>query len=106
MISFALSDRKYKENISLISEPMDKINKIRGVSFDWKDNQNVYSGKDVGLIAQEVEVVLPEVVSSRESGGKAVKYEKVVPLLVECIKSLGQKIESLESAIHELKYNS
>ena len=106
VISFALSDEKYKENISLISEPMNKVKKLRGVAFDWKDNQSIYSGRDVGLIAQEVELVLPEVVSSRESGSKAVKYEKIVPLLVECIKSLGEKIESLESTINELKKNS
>ena len=106
VISFALSDEKYKENISLISEPMNKVRQLRGVAFDWKDNQSIYSGRDVGLIAQEVELVLPEVVSSRETGSKAVKYEKVVPLLVECIKSLGEKIDSLESTINELKKNS
>ena len=106
VISFALSDKKYKKNISVISEPMRKVNELRGVSFDWRDNQNVYSGRDVGLIAQEVEKVLPEVVSERESGDKAVKYEKIVPLLVECIKALSQKVVSLESAVDELEKNS
>ena len=82
---------------------LDKIRKINGVFFDWKDNQKTYSGRDVGLIAQEVEEILPEVVSSRESGGKAIRYEKIVPLLVECIKDLSSQIQDLKSTINKLE---
>jgi len=54
-------------------------------------------GKDVGLIAQEVEKVLPEVVQIREDGIMAIQYEKVVPLLVESIKELTKRVEELEN---------
>ena len=103
VISFALSDINFKENIKTIQAPLDKIRKINGVFFDWKDNQKTYSGRDVGLIAQEVEEILPEVVSSRESGGKAIRYEKIVPLLVECIKDLSSQIQDLKSTINKLE---
>jgi hypothetical protein len=103
VISFALSDINFKENIKTIQAPLDKISKMNGVFFNWKDNQKTYSGKDIGLIAQEVEKVLPEVVSERKSGGKAIKYEKVVPLLVECIKELSHQIEDLRSTINKFE---
>ena len=54
------------------------------------------TGHDVGVIAQEIEEVLPEVVQTRDNGYKAVKYEKIVPLLIEAIKELKQEIEELK----------
>lgn len=109
VVSFALSDKKFKDNVSIIPNALEKILKIRGVSFDWNDQQKVYSGKDVGVIAQEIEEVLPEVVETRKTG-KAVKYEKIVPLLIEGIKDqqsqiedLKKMVEKLSSAINKLK---
>ena len=52
--------------------------------------------KDVGVIAQEIEEILPEVVTTRGTGYKAVKYEKIVPLLIESIKELQKKVEDIE----------
>lgn len=101
VVSFALSDRKYKKNIKVIDNPLDKVLKIRGVSFDWKDNQNVYEGRDVGVIAQEVEKVLPEIVETRKAG-KAVKYEKLTPLLIEAIKQQQSNIDDLKSQVQSL----
>ena len=109
VITFALSDQKYKNKVAPLENPLERISKITGVSFEWKDNQQIYSGSDVGVIAQEVEKVLPEVVEDRITG-KAVKYEKITPLLIEGIKaqqgiirSLEERIERLESAIDKLK---
>ena len=97
------SDRRLKENIEKLSNALDKLNKINGVSFDWNDEFISKRGgedgyfvrkHDVGVIAQEVEEVLPEIVATREDGYKAVNYEKLVPLLIEAIKELSAKVDS------------
>jgi hypothetical protein len=104
VVAFASSDKRLKENIKPLDNALDKINKINGVEFDWitgKDQHgnDVHSneGHDVGVIAQEIEEVLPEVVTTRDSGYKAVKYEKIVPLLIEAIKEQQQQIEELKN---------
>lgn len=109
VISFALSDKKYKENISLIQDPISKIKQISGITFDWNNKQNVYSGQDIGVIAQEVKDVLPEIVEEGRSGLK-VKYEKLTPLLIEAVKSqqkeidlLKQELKKIKSAVYKLK---
>ena len=63
-------------------------------------------GHDIGVIAQDVEKVLPEIVETRKSGYKAVKYEKMVSLLIESVKEQQKQIEELKSEIQELKDGS
>lgn len=83
------SDVNLKENITNIENPLEKVLQLNGVTFDWKKD-----GKhDTGLIAQEVEKVMPEVVNTNEDGEKSVSYPKLVGLLVEAIKELNDKIE-------------
>ena len=82
VIAFGSSDERLKDNISYIHRPIDKINKIGGYKFTWNDKQDTYLGKDVGVLAQEIEAVLPEIVTTRGSGYKAVKYENNIPLLI------------------------
>lgn len=98
VVAFYSSDKRLKENISPLSDSLEKISKIRGVEFDWKKNEEIHpnEGHDVGVIAQEIEEVLPEVVTTRDSGYKAVKYEKIVPLLIEAIKELKAEIDELK----------
>ncbi len=103
VVAFSTSDERLKENIKPLDNALDKVLKISGVSFDWKpltekEKETIHGnqGQDVGVIAQEVEEVLPEVVTTRDSGYKAVKYEKIVPLLIESIKELKQEIEELK----------
>ena len=91
------SDRRLKDNIKPIKNACEKINKIGGYEFDWNDNQELYEGHDVGVIAQEIEEVLPEVVETREDGYKAVDYKKIVPLLIEGIKDLQKQIDELKN---------
>jgi hypothetical protein len=91
------SDRRLKDNIKPITNASEKINKIGGYEFDWNDNQELYKGHDVGVIAQEIEEVLPEVVETREDGYKAVDYKKIVPLLIEGIKDLQKQIDELKN---------
>ena len=108
VIAFSSSDIRFKENVTPISDALFKIQQIRGVEFDWISDKehHAYDGHDVGVIAQEVEKVLPEVVATRDSGYKAVKYEKMMPLLIEAIKEQQEQIEELKQQIEEMKSGS
>jgi len=101
VIAFSSSDERLKDNLNQISDPLEKISKISGYEFDWNDKQDTYTGHDVGVVAQEIEQVMPEVVTERGDGYKAVKYEKLVPLLIESIKELTAKVEDLESKLNK-----
>ena len=96
VIAFSSSDRRFKDNLVVIEGSLDKIGKINGYEFDWNDKQTAYKGHDIGVVAQEIEAVLPEVVTTRGDGYKAVKYDKIVPLLIESIKELQKKVEDIE----------
>jgi len=96
VIAFGSSDERLKDNIQPITEPLWKLNQIGGYTFDWNDKQDTYEGHDVGVVAQEIHKVLPEVVAERSNGYLGVKYEKIVPLLIESIKELNKKIEHIE----------
>ena len=74
---------------------LDKIAGMHGYEFDWNDNSE-YDGHDVGVVAQEVEAVFPEVVRTNASGYKAVRYEKLVPVLIQAVKELHEKVEHIE----------
>ena len=91
VIAFGSSDERLKDNIKPITEPLWKLNQIGGYTFDWNDKQDTYEGHDVGVVAQEIHKVLPEVVAERSNGYLGVKYEKIVPLLIESIKELDKK---------------
>ena len=99
VIAYASSDKRLKTNIQPIENPLDKLNQISGYTFDWDDKITVHGheGHDIGVIAQEIEEVLPEVVTTRDNGYKAVKYEKIIPLLIEAIKELKAEVDSLKS---------
>ena len=96
VIAFGSSDERLKDNIKPITEPLWKVSQIGGYTFDWNDKQDTYEGHDVGVVAQEIHKVLPEVVAERSNGYLGVKYEKIVPLLIESIKELNKKIEHIE----------
>jgi len=102
--AFYSSDVALKENIVNIPNPLEAVKKLNGVLFDWKksyiDERGGEDGyfvrkKDVGVIAQEVEKVLPEAVGQRPNGIKAVKYDRLTCLLIEAVKQLQDKVESL-----------
>ena len=98
VIAFASSDERLKDNIKPIENPLEKLSQISGNTFDWnQEKQNIYNGKDYGVIAQEIEKVMPELVDTRDNGYLAVKYDKIVPLLIESIKELKKEIEELKS---------
>lgn len=100
-VGYGLSDSTKKEEIVNIKDALKKINSLGGYRFKWKDGDENYSGYDYGLIAQEVEKVLPEAVVER-NGVKAIRSSnQVISLLVEAVKELDNKVEDLE-----LKYDS
>ena len=95
--AFASSDATLKENITPISNAVDKVRSISGNTFTWNE-KSVYNGEEgTGIIAQEIEALgLPGVTETRENGVKAVRYDRLVPLLIEAIKELDTKVKSLE----------
>ena len=104
IIAFNSSDERLKDNVTYIHKPIEKINQIGGYEFDWNEKQQVYSGHDVGVLAQEIEKVIPEAVKNRGSGYKGVQYDKIIPLLIEGIKELTKKTKKLEKEIKKLKH--
>ncbi|MDD2565343.1 MAG: tail fiber domain-containing protein [Candidatus Gracilibacteria bacterium] len=104
------SDIRFKKNIETITGSLDKINNLRGVYFDWRTDEfkdkNFENGKEVGFIAQEVEKVLPEVVTTDSDGYKAVKYSNMNAVLVEAIKEQQKQIESQNQKIDKLIKNN
>jgi hypothetical protein len=103
--AFYSSDAMLKEDIINIPNPLEALKKLNGVLFNWKDEWIKKQGgedgyfvrkKDVGVIAQEVEKVLPEAVAQRKDGIKAVKYDRLTCLLIEAVKVLSDKVEKFE----------
>ena len=99
IVAYYSSDERLKDNVKPIENALEKLQKIRGVEFDWNDKQEVYEGHDTGVIAQEVQKVLPEVVTEREDGMLAVKYEKMIGLLIESIKDLKAEVDELKQQL-------
>ena len=98
VVAFYSSDKKFKDNVIQLDGALDKVKEIRGVSFDWNDKQDSYKGHDIGVIAQEVEAVYPELVHHREEDdSKAVDYVKLTAVLIEAVKELSAKVEALEN---------
>jgi len=97
VVAYYSSDSQFKDNVETLEGALDKVKAIRGVRFDWNDKQDVYTGHDIGVIAQEVEEVLPELVHHREhNDSKAVDYVKLTAVLIEAVKELSAKVEELE----------
>ena len=107
VIAYYSSDINLKENILPIENALEKLCKIRGVTFDWKDeyletrDPDLHQKRDTGIIAQEVQEVLPEVVKEKVDGTLGVRYEKMIGLLVESIKDLKAEVDELKKQLNE-----
>ena len=100
IIAFLGSDIRKKKNIKKISKPLEKLKGINGYSFIWneKATKKKINTKDLGVIAQEVEKVLPTAIRKNEIDGYlSVEYTKLIPLLIECIKEQQKQIEELKN---------
>jgi hypothetical protein len=109
IVAFA-SDARLKENITLIQNPLEKLSKINGYTFNFNKKGEEVVGqsqdkKQVGVLAQEIEQVLPEVIEPAPGDNeyKTVKYDKIVPLLIESIKAQQEQIDTLKQEIEQLK---
>ena len=78
-------------------DPLYKLSSISGYEFDWIPKKGIHEndGRDIGVIAQEIERIFPQLVQTRDNGYKAVKYEKLVPVLIEAIKALKSEVDIL-----------
>ena len=85
---YETSDRKLKSNINTIEEALSQVCALRGVEFDWNKNGN----HSYGLIAQELEEVLPFLVQEDPTGNKTVNYTALIGLLIESIKELNERL--------------
>ena len=92
------SDAKYKENVKPIKNALDKVMDLEGVSFDWKENNEILDIKeDIGFIAQDVQKVIPELVRENEEGNLSLRYQGLIPVLLEAMKEQQKQIDDLKA---------
>ncbi|MEZ4953982.1 MAG: tail fiber domain-containing protein [Saprospiraceae bacterium] len=102
----ACSDRRYKTDFQAITNPLEKIQQLNGLYYNWKTekfpDKQFTDERQIGVIAQEVEVLFPEIVLTDEQGFKSVDYSKLTPILLEAIKEQQQMIEQLQASNGEM----
>jgi len=103
--AYYTSDKRHKNNIQIIPNALEKVSKLNGVTWEWNDDVNevTKSTPKTGLIAQDVQSVLPEVVKEREDGFLSLDYSKMMGLMVEAIKEQQTQIHKLNLEIEVLK---
>lgn len=89
----SLSDLQFKTDIRLIDNALDIVNSLDGVSFNWKDSGT----QSYGVIAQEIEEVIPALVEINDDGIRSVNYNGLIGFLIEAVKTLSAKVDELES---------
>jgi hypothetical protein len=94
------SDMRWKTNIVVIDNPIEKLNILNGYYYNWKEGED--STLQIGVIAQEVEMALPEIVSTDSEGYKSVDYSKLTALLIEVNKEQQLQLASQQEQIDEL----
>jgi len=109
--SWSGSDQRWKRNIEPLEGSLDRVTQLQGVHYSWRTDEfpsmNFEDRRQVGLIAQEVEPIVPEVVHTDEEGYKSISYEKLTAILIEAMKELNEKNEAetrvLKAEIQALK---
>lgn len=102
VIASYTSDKRLKDNIAPLDDCLNNILALKPVEFDWNKKQNTYEGHDIGLIAQQVQKVLPEIVSKKKSGYLGIHYEKLIPVLIGATQEQDLQIQELEREVKEL----
>ncbi len=101
------SDERWKKNIEPLVNSLEKVDQLQGVSYDWRideyPDQGFIEGKQIGLIAQDVEEVIPEIVHTNDEGYKSISYEKLTAVLVEALKELKAENVELKARISALE---
>lgn len=96
-----VSDEKLKENVESIKDASQKTNQLNPVTFNWIKNGQ----KSYGLIAQEVEAVLPEIVKSRDDGIKTIEYNQLIAVLIATIKEQQAQIDDINRKLNNMPSN-
>jgi len=96
IIAYASSDKRYKDDLNKICNTKNILNGLTGYSFKWNEASG-REGTDLGVIAQDVKEVLPQIVQERENGYLAVDYPKLIPVLIEEVKRLSDEVDKLKS---------
>ena len=102
IVAFNASDERLKDNVKVIEGALDKIDGINGYEFDWNDKSPGWAqerGHDVGVLAQEIQKIHPEVVAERKNGYLGVDYKRLVPLLIQSVKELRDEVEELKKKV-------
>jgi hypothetical protein len=102
IVAYSSSDERLKYNITPIENAIEKVKSLTGVEFDWKPeykHAHGYEGHDTGIIAQQVQGVIPSAVRTNDTGFLAVRYEKLIGLLIEANKELAARVEELEKKL-------
>ncbi len=101
-----VSDQRFKKDVVAISNALDKVGRLHGVSFSWKTDEfpdrKFPKDRQMGFIAQDVEPIVPEVVTTMNDGYKTVDYSKLTPLLVEAVKEQQKEIDELKRLVTQL----
>src|SRR5690554_6413115 len=101
------SDIRFKTDIDSIQDPLKKVSSLKGISFNWKHSgfpdRHFPEGRHIGVIAQEVEKILPEVIRTDKDGYKSVAYDKLSAILIEAVKEQQKIIERQENKIDSIK---
>jgi len=108
---YTTSDRRWKTDITPLNDALATVEQLRGVRFDWRRNEfpemHFAEGRQIGFIAQDVEKVLPEIVSTDGKGFKSISYDSIIPVLATALRELKhnneERIASLEAAVDALK---
>jgi len=105
--SYSSSDGRWKKNMKPLESSLEKVSHLQGMSYEWKTDEypdfGLTEGKQIGLIAQDVEKELPELVSEDKDGYKAVSYTKLTAVLVEAVKELKAQSEKQQAEIERLR---
>ena len=102
--AFSTSDMRLKDNMKPIAGAMARLKHLNGYDFDWNEvRQPLYKGHDIGLMAQEVQKVIPSAVRQSTTGYLQVDYKKVTPLLVQALKEKDSEIQELKKELKQLK---
>jgi len=102
IVAYQTSDQRLKENVTPIENALEKVKSLTGVEFDWiEEHKHIhgYEGHDTGIIAQQVQAVMPTAVRTNDTGYLSVRYEKLIGLLIEANKELAARVEELESKL-------
>ena len=99
VVAYNSSDMRLKNNLQVIGGALDKIDGINGYEFDWNEQSPEWAqerGHDVGVVAQEIQKIHPEIVEERKNGYLGVDYKRLVPLLIQSVKELKQEIDEIK----------